>query len=144
MIKNIIVDFKQTIYNPESGSLLDNAVDGLKVFKEKGFFVRLVGRGEKAEISRILDRLGIAPFFNDISIDDDKEKFFTKVDDPSEWLVIGDRAHREILFGGQLGMNTIWLKNGKFSTEEPKIGQKLPDYVVSSWKEIIDIIKQKG
>lgn len=144
MIKNIIVDFKRTIWDPGNDSLLDNAVDGLKAFKEKGFFVRLVGKGEKAEIYKILEQHSLTSFFDDISIDDDKEKFFEKVDDPSTWLVIGDRAQKEILFGGQLGMNTIWLKNGKFSTEEPKVDQKPPDYIVSSWEEIINIINQKG
>ena len=142
MIKNIIIDFKRTIYDPDSGLLLEGAIDGLKIFKEKGFYVRLVGKGVKTEIISILERLNIASFFDEISIDDDKEKFFSKVDDPSAWLVIGDRARKEIFFGGQLGMKTIWFKNGKFSAEEPEEDKKPPDYIVFSWKEIIEILNE--
>lgn len=142
MIKNIIIDFKRTIYNPDNDSLLDNTLLGLNLFREKGFYVRLVGKGIKSEILLILKRFGIESFFDNICISDDKEKFFNKVDEPSSWLVIGDRAHKEILFGGQLGMHTLWLKNGKFSTEEPKTDQKPPDYIVSTWNEIIEIIKK--
>ncbi|MEK7539335.1 MAG: HAD hydrolase-like protein [Patescibacteria group bacterium] len=142
MIKNIIIDFKRTIYNPDSDSLLEDALLGLNLFREKGFYIRLVGKGVEAEIISILKRFKIDSFFDDICISDDKEKFFNKVDEPSSWLVIGDRAHKEILFGGQLNMNTLWLKNGKFSTEEPQVNQKKPDYIVSTWNEIIEIIKK--
>ncbi len=142
MIKNIIIDFKRTIYDPDNNTLLENALDGLKFLKEKEFYVRLVGKGVESEIISILQRLDIKSFFDEICISDDKEKFFNKVDNPSSWLVIGDRAQKEILFGGQLGMNTLWLKNGKFSNEEPLPSQKPPDHVVSAWSEIIEIIKK--
>lgn len=142
MIKNIIIDFKRTIYDPESDSLLENSLEGLKLFKEKGFYVRLVGKGAEAEILSITKRHEIESFFDEICISDDKEKFFSKVDDPSSWLVIGDRALKEILFGGQLGMNTMWLKNGKFSNEGPTADQKSPDYTVSKWSEIMAIVKK--
>jgi len=142
MIKNIIIDFKRTVYDPENSTLLESALDGLKALKEKGFYIRLVGKGSEMEILPIIERLRISSFFDDICIDDDKEKFFNNIEEPSAWLVIGDRVHKEILFGGQRGMKTIWLKNGKFSIEEPKADQKPPDYIVSSWKEMIEIIKK--
>ena len=138
MIKNIIIDFKRTIYDPENDCLLENAVDALKIFKGKGFHVRLIGKGQREEMLQIIERLGILPFFNEIDIDNDKEQFFEQVPNPDTWLVIGDRARQEILFGGRLGMKTMWLKKGKFSDELPEANQKLLDYIVSSWREIIE------
>lgn len=141
MIKNIIIDFKRTIYDPENDVLLVGAYEGLNLLKQKGFYLRLVGKGTEKEITTLLEKFKLNQFFDEVCIDDDKEKFFRKVESPSSWLVIGDRAWREILYGGQLGMKTMWLRNGKFSTEEPTEDQKSPDYIVSSWEEIIEIIK---
>ena len=141
MIKNILIDFKRTLYNPDTKMLIEGALSGLELFQKEGLHVRLVGKGSPEEIRSIIDDFGIGSYFGEICIDDDKEKFFEGISVPDEWLVIGDRALKEIRYGGERGMHTIWFKNGKFSTEEPEAGQKQPEYTVQSWDEILRIVR---
>jgi len=139
MVQNVIVDFKRTIYDPDTDSLVEGVIEALKLLKHFGLHIRLVGKGTEEQILPLLERFRIKIFFDEILIEDDKEKHFNVAGDPALWLVIGDRARKEIKFGKERGMQTIWLKKGKFSQEEPEIGLQ-PDYFVNSWSEIIILL----
>lgn len=57
---------------------------------------------------------------------------------PSEAYMIGDRLDNDIEPAGQMGMNTIWVKQSSFAYGNLKLIQHQPDYIVDN---IFDILK---
>lgn len=70
-----------------------------------------------------------------------KEAAFRKIQKrtkltPSEILVVGDRAAREIRAGKQLGMHTVRLLHGEFKSQKPIGAEEEPDYVIANISEV--------
>lgn len=57
---------------------------------------------------------------------------------PSEAYMIGDRLDNDIEPAGQMGMNTIWVKQSSFAYGNLKLIQHQPDYIVDN---IFDVLK---
>ncbi|MCK5108028.1 MAG: uridine diphosphate-N-acetylglucosamine-binding protein YvcK, partial [Nanoarchaeota archaeon] len=58
-----------------------------------------------------------------------------------EILVVGDRIFSEIRVGNMLGMTTIRLIYGGYSTLKPKNGLETPDYEINKIPEILDLLE---
>ncbi len=54
--------------------------------------------------------------------------------------VIGDRTDVDIKFGKECGFKTVWLRQGKYSRREPQDYWEIPDYEISSFSELSEII----
>ena len=54
--------------------------------------------------------------------------------------MIGDRLDNDIISAGNLGMKTIWIRQGLAIYQDINLGIKHTDYVVSSLKEIKEIL----
>ena len=54
--------------------------------------------------------------------------------------MIGDRLDNDIIPAKQIGMKTIWIRQGLAIYQDIKLGIKYSDYVVSSLKEIKEIL----
>src|SRR3989338_8869691 len=142
MTKIIIFDFFRTLYDPDTRSLLPNALEVLEELIKRGFQLFIVshGAGRREE----LQALGIDHFFKDVVVTPEKtEKDFLKVipedTDKTNSFVIGDRVRYEMRIGNKLGFQTMWLKMGKFSTEKPQSNEERPDFTILSLKEILKI-----
>ena len=82
------------------------------------------GGGDRAEI---ISSLGLEPYFCKILIVEGRKKpeHLQECLDAmgvaaDESAVVGDRVVEEISAGNQIGMKTIWYKQGKFSSEGNK------------------------
>lgn len=140
----IILDFNRTLYDSDSSQLLDDALDFLKDYN-KVYSLALIGKGDEKRASLIND-LDIKKYFKYIKLKEKKEvsDFIEclkelKFDRKDVWS-IGDRIKKEIVLSNQIGIKTIWLKNGKFSNELPSCEEEKPTFTASSFKEIRKII----
>ena len=142
MQKNIIFDFKSTLYNPEQERLMAQTKKILTQLKNKKYSLVLISM-DTPDIKKIINSLGITQFFNQIVITNKKtekllKKFIKK--EPIENYIVGDRIKKEITIGNQLNYTTIWLKKGKFSNELPSNNIEKPDYIINELIEILKII----
>jgi len=140
----IILDFNRTLYDPDSSKLLDGALDFLKDYS-KAYSLALIGKGDEKRAS-LIDELDIKKYFEYMKLKEEKEiadfmeclcKF--QFNNQNVWS-IGDRVKKEIRLSNQAGIKTIWLKNGKFSSELPSSEEEKPAFTVTCFKDIRSII----
>jgi len=142
MLSLIIFDWKRTLYDLDAKELIEGSLDLLESIKNKNISMILVGKGGE-DMNVEVDRLGIRDYFNDIVFaqgDKDSKVFAKFVKQPESTLFIGDRVRSELEIGNQLGAMTIWVKQGKFASEEPLSSDQKPDYIVSSLKDCSKLI----
>ncbi len=144
-MKAIIFDYTRTIYDPENSSVFPGAIELIQEYKNAGFKIFMVAKGGNERRKQVAD-LNISYHFEKIVIKPEKtEEDFINImrecEKDTEFYVVGDRARREIRFGNQCGMTTIWFRKGKFASEDPKEAIERPDYIIDELEEIKEIIK---
>lgn len=143
-MKSIIFDYNRTIYNPEEGVVYPGSLELLQKYKDSGFALFLVAKGGTDRQKQIED-LNIKHFFRRIIVHTEKTKddfieVMNECEKKTELFVVGDRIKKEIRFGNECDMTTIWLKKGKFKDEEPELEIEKPDYVIHELNELESII----
>ena len=129
-IQRVVFDWKRTLYDPDSGQLIDGAWELLEFLQEKKIPMILIGKGGE-DMHQEVERLGVKGFFEKIIFAEGEK-------DPDNYrpfmpaVVIGDRVRSELAVGKSLGATTIWVKQGKFAEEGPENDQQQPDNIVSS------------
>ena len=142
----IIFDFNRTLFNPEENKLDEKAILVLTELKKRGHKLILVGKGGY-ERKKLISGLGIESFFDFIDIREEKspeqfEQAIKKfIGNKQAIYSIGDRVKKEIKFSNQLGLNTIWLKKGKFENELPENESEKPNYTITNILDVLEIIK---
>lgn len=131
-MKLVIWDFRNTLFNTDTGEFNSGALVALKFF-QKDYIQFLVTSSTDPEkrISEIRG-LGIDKFFKEIIISAKSKELFEKIINnndasPEETIVIGDQYASEIAIGNEIGAKTIWLAYG--NPDEKKFGIKY-------WKKI--------
>lgn len=100
----------------------------------------LIGKGGE-DMKREVERLNVKKFFQDIVFtrgEKDLQVFAKYVS--RKTFVIGDRVRSEIEMGNKLGSTTIWVKQGKFASEQPENKFQQPTYTVSSLLSCLRLI----
>jgi FMN phosphatase YigB (HAD superfamily) len=142
----IIFDFNRTLYDPDTGQLMKDALEILSTLKELGFKMFLIGKGAEERTTLIRD-LGLEPFFDDIIVNDEKDinDFFKlkKWHPGYEFYSVGDRIRKEIKYSNRAGCKTIWLKKGKFAFEEPIEADEEPWRTITELNELIPVLELK-
>jgi FMN phosphatase YigB (HAD superfamily) len=141
MHHSIIFDWKRTLCNPDTSTLIDGAVDLLDYFYQHKIPMYLIGKG-KEEMYTETTRLDVAKYFTEIlfvegSKDPNDFLSFMDVKHPERTVVIGDRIRSELAVGKSVGATTIWVRQGKFSSEEAESESLQPDFEVVSLREIL-------
>ncbi len=144
MIDLVIFDWKRTLYDPDSKTLIEGARTLLDFIKSKNITIVLIGKGGD-DMNEEVERLGVKYFFKKIVFakgDKDPNVFAQQVtkDDPKKTVFIGDRVRSELEIGNKLGATTIWVKQGKFAQEESENKDQEPDYIVSDLKKCLEFI----
>jgi FMN phosphatase YigB (HAD superfamily) len=140
---SIIFDWKRTLYDPDTSTLIDGAIEVLNYFSKHNVPMFLIGKGQQ-EMHNETTRLDVAKYFQDIlfvegSKDPNDFLKFTKANEPNLTLIIGDRIKSELKFGKSIGATTVWVKQGKFADEIPENVGEEPDYVVNNLREILEL-----
>ena len=150
MAKAIIFDFNRTLYLPEIGKVPEESLALIDSFKEKGFKLALVSK-VNLERERLIELYGFNEKFDFIklvkekSLEDFEECVRALGVESKEIVVAGDQVKKELKFGKQLGMTTVWFKNGKFGDVMAESEDEKPDFVVNKLTEIenLPIFKTK-
>lgn len=136
-----IFDWKRTLYDPDTRTLILGAKELLSFLKNKRFKLVLIGKGDE-DMYEEVDRLGVKHFFDHVQF-----KEGAKSDDlytpyiTANTIFIGDRVRSELAVGKKLNARTIWIKQGKFANEEPENSEQIPDYTVQSLLELLPLLQ---
>ena len=144
MINCVIFDWKQTLYDPESGELIVGAKDVLSYLKQRKATLYLVGKGAD-DMHDAVVRLKVKPYFKDVlfvGIEKHPDHFKRYIDesDSSKTLIIGDKLNSEIEIGNLIGATTIQVRQGKFAGDKPETKHQNPDMIVSSLPELLTLL----
>lgn len=143
MIKTIIFDWKRTLYDPDTKSLMDGVLELLEFVKSKDISMILLGKGGD-DMYEEVDKLKVRKYFKDIVFaqgDKDINVFKTFVTtNPQETVFVGDRVRSELEIGNNLGAITIWVKQGKFATEDPENEYQEPIFTVKTLKDVQELL----
>lgn len=144
-MKAIVFDWKRTLYNPDEKSLIEGASGLLEAIKGFEIPLILVGKGEQAEMSAEVGRLGVGAYFRYIDFregEKGKEQYlqFLSAQDAKDSVFIGDRVRSELAVGNALGATTIWVCQGKFAAERPEDATQEPTYTVKSLSEASELL----
>jgi len=132
-------------------TLFSGAAELLKQKKvnQKRMIKVLVTKGDNSLQQQKIKYLGIEPHFQKILIcprDEDKKQCFMEAmkefPDEDVW-VIGNRLDSEIRYGNELGLKTIYLRHGKYSSLQPKDASEVPGYEVERFEDIIRILQEE-
>jgi len=139
----IIFDFNRTIYDPDSKALCSGALECMQNLSGK-YSLYLVAKGG-IERKELIESLGIKQYFKIVSVQPEKnvEQFIAcKEDLPPDttWCVVGDRVKKEIRYGNECGMKTVWYRSGKFAEEEPSEEIEQPDVTIDDLSDLEKII----
>jgi FMN phosphatase YigB (HAD superfamily) len=137
----IIFDYNRTLYDPEAGQLYVGALDTLTNLKAAGHDLHLLSAFEGHKAASI-ESLGISHFFTSINLVPEKTPAeFSKIaGDDKQAIAIGDKLRGEINVANQLGLTTIWIKQGKYSSLSPQTDLEVPDYTVTDISQLGDLI----
>ncbi len=131
--------------DPDSESLVSGARDLVQELHARGVPLYLVSKAEESR-PRILEELGLNQYFVESFFVEHKDPtlFFEILKNakvhPKEMYVIGDHLHKEIRWGNQCGMRTIWFKNGKFAELEPATLTDQPWQTISELSDALKLI----
>ena len=141
MIEIAIFDWKRTLYDPESQDLIEGSLEALQHLGSRGIKLFLVGKDPSGDMPNEIDRLDVASYFSAINFvstaktDDDIGRFVDPTH-PDHSLVIGDRVRSEIEVGNRLGATTVWIKNGRFTSELPQTNTQIPSHTLAAITEL--------
>ncbi len=148
MIKAVVFDYTNTLYDVDKDTLYPEVVEILRELQKRGIKLAVVSRAPNLEerLKEFQD-LDLNKYFQAIEVvlrGETKElqitlnKLGIKAE---ECLVIGDRVKSEILEGNKIGCVTIWIRRGRFSGEMPETDLEKPDYAINSLNELLTIDK---
>ncbi|OGM20813.1 hypothetical protein A2863_01570 [Candidatus Woesebacteria bacterium RIFCSPHIGHO2_01_FULL_38_9b] len=144
MVQAIIFDFNRTLFNPETNKFSHN-VGKILTKLSKGFSLGLISSREKGR-EDLIKTWKTAKLFRCTKIVKIKtESEFIKMSNllnanPKYIVVVGDRIKDEILIGNRLGMVTVWLKKGKFSSEIPQKISEEPDFIINNLSQLTKLL----
>ena len=145
MIKAIIFDWTGTLYERNKGlfSFTKEVLDQLKPKYKLG----MVSKSKNITTRRKrIENSAIKNYFYSILVVDKKttKQFKQSMDElgvkPSETVIVGDRASRDIKPGNELGCKTVWIQIGDRSYDSPTEETGEPDYRIDSIKELLNIL----
>lgn len=144
MKKIIIFDFNRTIYDPDTKTLFPGTREVLQALHQKEFILYIVGKGNEARLD-IINQLNIKEYFENIYLVPEKniEQLLAlkeRYPENTIFYSVGDRIKNEISLGNKVGFKTVWLKNGKFSSEIPDGINEQPWKTIEHLSELKEIL----
>jgi FMN phosphatase YigB (HAD superfamily) len=142
-----IFDWKRTLYDPDTGQLIQGARPVLELLTSHRVPCILIGKGDP-EMEAKVSSFQVRQFFQQVIFSGNEKdalvfKSFVHKTIPKSTVIIGDRTRSEIEIGNRLGTTTIWVKQGKFRTEEPLSLNQKATYTVSSLSELYALLKKR-
>lgn len=148
----LIFDLDDTLFPRLRDDYTEMELNSIKLYpgarellQRDGITKVLITKGEESFQNKKIDLLNIRNLFNLIlicSTDEEKKDCFEDVlnrfPQESDVWVIGDRADSEIRWGNELGLKTIWFRQGKYRNLQ---STTQPDKEVKSFQELKKALK---
>ncbi|USN53238.1 MAG: HAD family hydrolase [Candidatus Nomurabacteria bacterium] len=138
----IVFDFNRTLYDPAQGALVPGALEVLARLQRR-YTLALFSRAIPTR-TELIRSLGLASFFSEIVVSRRKSQRelqrIVKGCAIGNSFVIGDRVRKEIALGNRLGLQTVWVRQGKFASELPRSAEEQPTFTVSRLQDILEIL----
>lgn len=150
----------KTPWHSEDEVPFDDCEETLRALCDRGYQLGIIAN-QKPGAKERLDAWGLGRYFSVIA--SSAELGMAKPDPeifrwalaqaqcaPEHAVMVGDRLDNDIRPAKELGMKTIWIKNGLVVNMESSCAAEVPDYAVSCLSEIIaimafvDVNKEKG
>jgi|AntRauTorcE11898_2_1112593.scaffolds.fasta_scaffold00223_8 tRNA pseudouridine55 synthase len=142
-IDGIIFDFNRTLYDPEKEKLMDGARKLLRYLKNRELKMALLSKATDQSRRQFISELGLDEFFDEVMVvtGEKTPHHFHSLQqalgiDARRCLIIGDRVKSEISAANSLGMQTCWLRRGKFKKEIPGNTLEQPGRIINNIQEI--------
>ncbi len=143
-------DLNKTPWHSVDEVLYEDTIDVLEYLINKGYKLGIIANQKKGLENR-LEEFGILKYFDLVIASEevgvskpDKEIFnmvLSKVKSkPQYCIMIGDRLDNDIIPANQIGMKTIWIRQGLAKYQAIKLGMDYSNFVVSQLSEIKDIL----
>lgn len=137
MKRTVIFDFNRTLYEPDSGALFDGVPEMLEELKSEREMI-LYSKKEGGR-DDLVEHLGISPYFKSVYFIE--KKTTESVQDilqehglsTADALIVGDLITSELAAGHGAGIDTIWVRQGKFADVE---GDFQPTHTVQNLTEL--------
>ena len=146
MIHTIIFDWKRTLYNPDTKTLIEGTLELLNFLQTENIPLVLIGKGGD-DMHTAVEKLGVKKYFSEVLFVQEKNdpELFAKhvlAYNSDHTFVIGDRVKSEVELGNKIGATTIWVKQGKFAAEEPENELQTPHHTVGNLSEVLEYLKK--
>jgi len=143
----IIFDFNRTLYDPEKEKLMEGTIKLLNTLKKRGVIMALLSKTTTSDRRQLIRSLGLDDYFTKVVLTSGtkNESHFTEMMEAMQvsanrCVVVGDRVKSEITIGKKLGLQTIWLRRGKFRKEVADSPKEQPDHIINNLHEIYSLL----
>jgi uncharacterized cofD-like protein len=153
--KKKIVEAAFNAYNSdevEQIQLFPDVLPTLRKLRKKGIKTALITSGIFERQKKKIELLGLQDKFDlvlihDVEKDASKEEKFSSALlqlnlKPSEAGVVGDRIYSEIKIANKLGMASIRMLKGRFSSIKPRTDLEEPDFEIKNIAELVPLIEK--
>ncbi len=144
MIEAIIFDWIGTLYQFGGKGLFPYSERVLTKLRERGYKLAVISKALPEDIEARKKQIDeIRSYVDYILVDTEKtrEQFLNCIKIlrtiPSKTLVVDDRSIRGIHIGNQIGCETAWIQNGKYSHEIPNDKTGFPKYLIDSVEDLL-------
>lgn len=142
-------NLNKTPWHSEDELLYEDTFDVLKYLKSKEYILGIIANQKKGLENR-LEEFGILKYFDiviaseEVGVSKPNKEIFnialSKVNRmPQECVMIGDRLDNDIVPAKQIGMKTIWIRQGLAKYQEKSIGISNSNYIIDSLIELKNI-----
>ena len=143
----VIFDFNRTLYDPDKEKLMEGAIKVLNTLRKRKVKMALLSRTTTGHRKQLIESLGLAPYFSEIIVTSEpkNEAHFLQMTkamgvSANRCVVVGDRIKSEITIANKLGMESIWLRRGKFRKEVPESAEEQPSHIINNLHEIYSLL----
>ena len=141
---------KKSPWPSEKEILYDDTIELLEYLKSKRYKLGIIAN-QKQGLKNRLEKFGVLKYFDivlaseEVGVSKPNRKIFelalSKVNcKANECFMIGDRLDNDIVPANQIGIKTIWIRQGLTKYQPIKLGRAYSNFVVSSLSEIKDIL----
>ncbi len=140
----------KTPWHSEDEVLFKDTIDVLEYLKSKSYKLGIIANQKKG-LEKRLDEFGILKYFELVIASEEvgiskpnKEILIITISKvnciPQECVMIGDRLDNDIIPAKQIGMKTIWIRQGLAKYQDKLIGISNSDHIIDSLIELKNII----
>jgi len=142
---------KKTPWHSEDELPFDDALDTLKILKERGYKLGVIAN-QSAGTAQRLENWGLLQYFDvvaasaELGVAKPNKLIYEKAFEiakcqPHNSVMVGDRLDNDIIPAKALGMRTAWIRKGLSRYQHIDLGNNIVDWVIDNLFDLTEIFK---